>query len=96
MASLRFALHAGFKAADFLYSRGEYSWCSNSQVVGWMMWGLTSAFKRLVEGVGGCVIGELGLEGCRCRTPLDASCWGIFRLPFCSGFPFVSLITSGC
>ena len=47
MASLRFAPHAGFKADDFLYSRGEYSWCSNSQVVGWMMWELTNEFKHL-------------------------------------------------
>ena len=47
MAFLRFASHVGFKAADILYSRGEHSWRSNSQVVGWMMWELTSAFKHL-------------------------------------------------
>ena len=41
---------------------------------------------QALEGVGGCVIGELGLEGCRCRTPSDANCWSISDYPFAVGF----------
>ena len=97
MASLRFAPHAGFKAADFLYSRGEHSWCSNSQVVGWMMWELTSAFKhlRVLEDVWSVSWGSVSWR-MPLSDPIRCQLLEYFRLPFCSGFQFVSLITSGC